>query len=544
MSSTGATPMTEEERAFLQRRVGVFGLWTGGLFTAFYLFRLLIGHGPAQIHMHYHALAAACFLATWVGCRGAVRSERWIRAVEALGFLGGGVLTSLMAGAIPIVVRPEYIVVLASGIIVFARAIYVPSTALRTFVLGGLLGVNMVACMYSAYAAYDATLWLPVIVDAYGDGARLATRAAVRFDVVASTAMWWSTTLAASTAASRVIYGLRKEVRDVKRLGQYRLEAKLGEGGMGAVYRARHAMLARPAAIKLLHPDAHGAASVQRFEREVVLTAKLRHPNTVTVFDYGRTPEGVFYYAMELIDGATLEAIVSACGPMPPSRVLLVIDRVAAALVEAHGIGLIHRDLKPANIMLQLLHPYGGAGDAVKVVDFGLVKEIETGGATPGLTAADTIQGTPHYMAPEAITRPDAIGAASDIYAVGAVAYFALTGAPVFEAASIVEVCGHHLHTPPVPPSTRRGAPVPEDIERLVLDCLAKDPAMRPQSALELQARARACAAWGAWTDEDARAFWRERGDLVRDRAERSVAAGEAITVDIARMRTVAAEVR
>src|SRR5262249_50379022 len=218
---------------------------------------------------------------------------------------------------------------------------------------------------------------------------------------------------AAIGLSSHHIYGLQKQVDRVQRLGQYTLEAKIGEGGMGAVYRARHAMLRRPTAIKLLPPDKAGSAALERFEREVQLTARLSHPNTVAVFDYGRTPDGVCYYAMESLDGADLHKIVRADGPQPPARVVHVLRQVASALAEAHGIGLIHRDVKPENI---ILCERGGLPDVAKVVDFGLVRDLDQ--ASP-LSRADMGQGTPLYPPPAAIRAPDRLAAPRDRTAPG-----------------------------------------------------------------------------------------------------------------------------
>jgi serine/threonine-protein kinase len=301
---------------------------------------------------------------------------------------------------------------------------------------------------------------------------------------------------------------------------------------MGVVYRARHAMLRRPTAVKLLPADKSSESTVARFEREVRLTARLSHPNTVTVYDYGRTPEGVFYYAMELLEGANLREAVDVGGPLPSARVLHVLEQVAASLVEAHGIGLIHRDIKPANILLCEL---AGAPDVAKVVDFGLVKEIAPDGDV-SLTTAGTLTGTPLYMAPEAITAPETLDSRSDLYSLGAVGYYLLVGADVFAGRSLVEVCGHHLHSEPVPPSERTEAPVPADLEALLLSCLAKKPAGRPKSAAELRRGLRACEGFGTWTDDAAREWWGRHAEnlAARRRAAAGSASGRSLVIDLA----------
>jgi serine/threonine-protein kinase len=267
-------------------------------------------------------------------------------------------------------------------------------------------------------------------------------------------------------------------------------------------------MMRRPTAIKLLRPEKAVESNRQRFEREVQLTARLTHPHTITIFDYGRTPEGVFYYAMELLDGASLEKVVAVAGGLAPARVVHVLYEVAGALVEAHDVGLIHRDIKPANI---ILCRQGGLHDFPKIVDFGLVKDLEPGGDA-ALTRADVIAGTPLYIAPEAITSPESVSPQSDLYSLGAVGYFGLTGQHVFDGRTLVEVCSHHLHTEPEPPSKRLNEPVPSDLEALLLECLEKDPSRRPAGARELRRRLEACAAFGGWTEDDARAWWEANG--------------------------------
>jgi eukaryotic-like serine/threonine-protein kinase len=254
--------------------------------------------------------------------------------------------------------------------------------------------------------------------------------------------------------------------------------------------------------------------------RRKARTARLSHPNTVTVFDFGRTPDGTFYYAMELLDGASLDEVVAVGGPLPSERAVHVLACVAGALAEAHEIGLIHRDIKPANI---ILCRQGGVHDVPKVVDFGLVKELDA--RSDGLeTKANAILGTPLYMSPESITSPDTVDGRSDIYALGAVGYYLLTGQHVFEAESIVEVCVKHMGEAPVPPSARLGAAIPAEVERIVLDCLQKDPTLRPQSGAELAQRLRDTGA--AWDARKAREWWAQHGSAVQARR----AASEPVT--------------
>jgi hypothetical protein len=298
-------------------------------------------------------------------------------------------------------------------------------------------------------------------------------------------------------------------IAEARTLGQYTLEEKLGEGGMGAVYRARHAMLRRPTAVKLLHPDRAGSTQIARFEREVQMTSRLTHPNTIAVYDYGKTPDGVFYYAMEYLPGVNLADLLEIDGPQSEGRVIHILRQVCGSLEEAHGYGLIHRDIKPENIILCVR---GGIHDMAKVLDFGIVKDV--GGDSAKLTMDGTLSGTPHYVPPEALRVPVTVDARADIYAVGAVGYFLLTGMPIFDGDSIVEICTKHLKEMPVPPSERAGRKIAEDLERLILSCLTKDPAGRPGSAFDLAQRLSACADAGSWGAQQARNWWRQHPDL------------------------------
>jgi serine/threonine-protein kinase len=321
---------------------------------------------------------------------------------------------------------------------------------------------------------------------------------------------------AALLSAASSVRRLRRQVAAARKLGQYTLAEKLGQGGMGAVYKARHAMLRRPTAVKLLRPSDADDRRLARFEQEVQMTSRLTHPNTIAIYDYGRTPEGVFYYAMEYIDGLSLEELVDNDGPQPPGRVIHLLAQVCGALAEAHAVSLIHRDVKPANLMLCRR---GGIPDFIKVLDFGLVKELDRG-SLPPLSTAGAFVGTPLYLAPEAIQAPDTIDARSDLYAVGAVGYFLLTGMPVFQGRTLIEICGQHLHAEPVPPSRRAPYPLPPALEALILRCLAKDPAARPASALEVQAALQAIVVLDPWRQAEAERWWRERGGAVSDAAQ------------------------
>ncbi len=293
-----------------------------------------------------------------------------------------------------------------------------------------------------------------------------------------------------------------------RRLGQYHLVEKIGEGGMGSVYRARHALLRRETAIKLLPSDKAEPHAIQRFEQEVQLTCRLAHPNTIQVFDYGHTPDGIFYYAMEYLDGLNLAELVQRHGPQPEERVIHILRQVCGSLGEAHGLGLIHRDIKPANVFIT---DRGGVPDTVKVLDFGLVRQFgphASNAQLPEFVRTEGIVGTPNFIAPETIHNSDQADQRSDIYSLGALVYFLLTGEYVFEAGTVAEVCRRHLDEIPLPPSDRLGKPVEADLEALVLKCIAKDPARRPQSAAALGDALAECAAALRWTPERRARWW------------------------------------
>ncbi len=312
--------------------------------------------------------------------------------------------------------------------------------------------------------------------------------------------------------ASYVVYGLGTAVRKARELGSYRLERRLGQGGMGEVWRARHRMLARPAAIKLIRPEFLGPSDarrhdlIERFEREAQATALLRSPHTVAVYDFGTADDGTFYYVMELLDGFDLDELVTRFGPMPPERVVYLLRQVAESLAEAHEAGLIHRDVKPANLYACR---YGREVDFMKVLDFGLVKTREpdgpVGSSRPGRQVAG---GTPAFMSPEQVLGDEAIDARTDIYALGCVAYWLLTGQPVFTGTTPMDTMMKQVSVEPEPPSKRTAQPIPPVLEAIVMRCLAKESAHRPQSADELRELLEAVPLRDRWTEERAQDWW------------------------------------
>ncbi len=536
--SRGAVPIalgsagggTEEGREFFQSRVALFGGWVAlisGTFYAAYWFLTLSIAPPAQLPTApigdpnvYHLAATLVAGALWVLVRPRVqlpmRALEWLEAIGTLLMcacfaLMGIAFAQAHAGIGQDPMHGIFAGLSADSYVLLIRAVAVPSTPIRTLVVSAVAMLPMV--IISAFALTgvrvpDIDVFPPI-------------------DIIT----WSIAGVAMSVVASRVIFGLRTEVDKVRRLGQYTLEGKIGEGVMGVVYRASHAMLRRPTAIKILRPETAGEDALRRFEREVLLTASLSHPSTVAIFDYGRTPQGMFYYAMEYLDGLNLEHLVQAYGPQPPARVAHIMRQVCGALAEAHAVGLIHRDIKPANIILS---ERGGLPDVAKVVDFGLVKSFEpaAGQANPEVTSANLIIGTPLYMAPEAIGGSAALDGRSDLYALGAVGYFLLTGAPVFQAKSQVEIFAHHLHSPPEPPSLRTGNYVPEELERLILRCLAKRPGDRYDGARALQHALDRCAENTPWDNDLALQWWAsfKRGATV---APLTTSGPQTIMVDI-----------
>ena len=311
---------------------------------------------------------------------------------------------------------------------------------------------------------------------------------------------------------ARRVYGMEVAAQKAQELGSYHLESLIGTGGMGEVWRARHKMLAREAAIKIIRPELMQGASarqadvaMRRFEREARVTADLQSPHTVYLYDFGTSRDGHFYFVMELLDGVSLQKLVQTFGPQPGSRVIHILRQVCLSLEEAHARGMVHRDLKPSNIMVckvALQH------DFVKVLDFGLVKPTQTEEITH-LTVDGVSAGTPGYIAPEIAMGEERIDGRADIYTLGCVAYYLLTGTLVFNETSPTAMAVAHVQKSPVPPSERTELPISPDLQAVVLQCLAKKPADRPASARALIRLLDACVDAKQWCSEDADAWWR-----------------------------------
>jgi serine/threonine-protein kinase len=331
---------------------------------------------------------------------------------------------------------------------------------------------------------------------------------------------------------THTINTFRTQAFAARRLNQYRLTKKLGAGGMGEVYLAEHQLLKRPCAIKLIRPSLSGKPRVlARFELEVRATARLSHWNTVEVYDYGRTDDGTFYYVMEYLPGLSLQDLVDRHGPFPPGRIIYLLRQACDALCEAHQAGLIHRDLKPPNIFAA----YRGARyDVAKLLDFGLVKPTRDDDS-PVLTREGMVTGSPLYMAPEQITRTHVPDTRTDIYAMGGVAYFLLTGRPPFSSSDSMAVMVAHARDPVVPPSQLRSG-VPADLEKVVLRCLEKRPELRFQDAASLAQALAACADAEGWSPEQAEAWWQANEPVVgSSEAEETPEANEPDSADLTR---------
>ena len=407
--------------------------------------------------------------------------------------MNGAIIAAANAWAMPMlpaeaaeVGRPSWIALL---ILIFAMI--APGNPRRMF------GASIIAASFDPIA--NVIVWLA------GEPAPTLVRAFIQ--------CWPSYACAfVVVVPAKVLHRMSRRLKEAQELGSYHLIERLGEGGMGEVWRAEHRLLARDAAIKLVRPELLGARNedeaqnaLRRFEREAQATAALSSPHTIQVFDFGITQEGTFYYVMELLAGRDLESLVREFGPLPASRVMYLLRQVCHSLADAHARGMVHRDIKPANIYVCRM---GLDYDFAKVLDFGLVKIRKPNTADTLATISQGATGTPAYMAPECILGDVEVDRRADVYALGCVAYFALTGSLVFEADSSMKMLMAHLHTEPTRPSERSELPIPRELDDLVMACLQKDPARRPQNAGELLGMAWECHCTESWGHHEARHWW------------------------------------
>ena len=370
-------------------------------------------------------------------------------------------------------------------ILIFSYSLFIPNRWKRALIVNGLftilaIGTTVALCVF-----------IPEVRRVHG----LSRLIPVGLELLIA--------CGAATYGTYLIGTLRREVFEAKQLGQYRLGKKIGSGGMGEVYLAEHEMLKRPCAIKIIRAEQAGdPTSLARFEREVMAMAKLSHWNTVEIFDYGRTADGTFYYVMEYLPGLSLNDLVEKHGALPPERVIHLLRQVCDALAEAHSLGFLHRDIKPGNIFAALR---GGVFDVAKLLDFGLVKPLSEA-STPQLTQDGVVTGTPHFISPEQATNGP-IDARSDIYSLGAVAFFLLTGRPPFDGDSVIKVLISHARDEVTPPSQLRPG-IPDDLEQVVLRCLAKSPSDRYSDVFSFRQALDDCQDANGWNAEMADAWW------------------------------------
>jgi serine/threonine-protein kinase len=501
--SQGLTRATDDLRRVRLRAASGFLALT---LAALVLWRAVTGGGPLLVTQ---ALIAAALGAAWALLAGRLPlSHRRLRQVEFAVF---GLTSAYLAAR-----QYQGLITWIGGEPDVEGASVV--SAVKTTLIGTML-LTFAYCMMipntwrTAAAAVLALTAVPVATElvlylnhpeAYHRARRFATLERVAEDVALMLIAG-----GLSVYGTRVINGLRTEAYEARQLNQYRLVRKLGSGGMGEVHLAEHRLLKRPCAVKIIRPGSEAdPIELRRFEREVQATARLSHPNTVEIFDYGRTTGGTFYYVMEYLPGLTLDELANRHGPMPPGRVVCLLRQVCGALAEAHAAGLVHRDVKPANIFASCR---GGQCDVAKLLDFGLVKgpALGTGREPTDVSRAGMVRGSPLYMAPEQILGDGALDHRCDLYALGAVAYRLVTGKPPFVRDTRLEVMSAHAREAVFPPSRIR-PDVPPDLEQVIMQCLAKSPADRYRDADHLGAALAACRSADDWDATAAALWWQE----------------------------------
>ncbi|HEX6790440.1 MAG TPA: protein kinase [Candidatus Krumholzibacteria bacterium] len=453
-----------------------------------------------------HFFASSMMGVIWLLAR-RTTSRAMLGAVDAFGVVMGCGFLALMTLHDPFQVQQA---VAAISVTVMARAILVPSRPARTLVI---TTCAFVPTILVTIIHHHPTNFIP------GN----FSPAYQKLHLVLNTILWAILGITMATVTSRVMYGLRRQIAEVSELGQYILEEKIGGGGMGEVWRARHRLLIRPAAVKVIRRETLSAIGgdpqllMRRFEREARATAALKSPHTVQLYDFGVAEDGTLYYVMELLDGFDLDTLVKRHGPLPAERAIHILRQVCSSLADAHGNGLVHRDIKPANVIISRA---GTRFDFAKVLDFGLVKldsAQRTDEPALKLTADGSTSGTPGFMAPEVVLGAAATDHRVDIYSLGCVAYWLLTGKLVFEGKTPMEVMIEHARTPAARPSLRVELPIPAPLEDIVMDCLEKEPDRRPESARAMSARLEAVPLPSAWSAERAEQWWATHRPQPRD---------------------------
>jgi hypothetical protein len=496
--TSGGSPFVQQRLALLGKTVfllagGFFVLMNGVLIAGggFVVLPLLVNQRNI-----WHLASVMVMVALWAVTRGKPLALHTLGILDCASILLPGIGLAAMAA------QPDQLELMAGlfalAVTMMARAVLIPSSAKRTLVLSAMSAVPLVAVSF----IFHRPLPIP--------GFELGF---LKLLISVNALLWMTLAVSLATVTSRTIYGLRQQVKEASEIGPYTLEEKIGSGGMGEVWRARHRMLIRPAAVKLVSARELGSAPgrdpelrLRRFEREARATAGLKSPHTVQLYDFGVTDDGSLYYVMELLDGMDLDSLVERFGAVPAERAIHLLLQVCASLDDAHENGLVHRDIKPANIVVSR---FGSAWDFVKVLDFGLVKleSPRQSEESVRLSAESSVSGTPGFMAPEVV-----LGEKSDhrvdLYSLGCVAYWLVTGKLVFEGPGAVKVMSDHIHTAPAPPSSRAKLPIPSELDRLILECLEKDPDKRPSSAAALQSKLQAIPLSTPWSRERAEEWW------------------------------------
>ncbi len=502
--ASSAPHLTKETQSLLRSRLRIAALLLALGFGVFFFREMLLGHGNSTgwglFMFVFHGLLTTMLLVIGGGlCHKCTYQLSTLRIAE-LAIFGVPAVFFVFMQWIELRDADSFVTGVAAPwmLLILVYSLFIPNTWKRAAIILGLIAIAPIAILILARANFAAV------------------------EKMVSTASVVSVTMTMSLAAMTGAFGvftihrLRHEAFEARQLGQYRLKRLLGAGGMGEVHLAEHQLMKRPVAIKLIKPSkAADPQALARFEREVRATAKLTHWNTIEIFDYGHTDDGTFYYVMEYLPGKSLADLVAQHGPLAPARVIWLLEQICQALGEAHSLGLIHRDIKPGNIFAA---ERGGVYDVAKLLDFGLAKPVMNNGDVT-LTQEGSITGSPLFMAPEQAAGDGEPDARSDIYALGGVAYYLLTGHPPFEGDNPVKVLLAHARQNVVRPSKLQ-AGIPSDLEAIVLKCLEKNPADRFPDTTALAEALAECQLHGRWTRADALRWWTTNGGTDRSGTE------------------------